>query len=147
MKRIDPLKEAYERITGKTYSSRQWRRIRSEYLNGEVNLKTIKVHARLRSINGRRNLTIAHVQRVEGFDEFARCLDGEVTGEDIYEAFRFLNPVPSPTTIRRWGVEIGVPLIKSKWYTTEEAQQWVRFVGDHVRFKFPESAMKKKKGA
>ena len=144
MTRSNSLKQVYERILGRELSSRQWRRIRSEYLSGTVNLVTVKIHARLRKINGRRKLTLADVNRVEGFDQFASCLDGEVTGEDIYDAFRFLSPSPSPSTIRRWGIEIGLPLIKSKWYTAEEAQVWVRFVGDRTRFKFPESAIKRR---
>jgi hypothetical protein len=144
MTRSNSLKQVYERILGRELSSRQWRRIRSEYLSGTVNLVTVKIHARLRKINGRRKLTLADVKRVEGFDQFANCLDGEVTGEDIYDAFRFLSPSPSPSTIRRWGIEIGLPLIKSKWYTAKEAQEWVRFVGDRTRFKFPESAIKRR---
>jgi hypothetical protein len=145
MTRSNSLKQVYERILGRELSSRQWRRIRSEYLSGTVNLVTVKIHARLRKINGRRKLTLADVNRVEGFDQFASCLDGEVKGEDIYDAFGFLSPSPSPSTIRRWGIELGLPLIKNKWYTAEEAQKWVRFVGDRTRFKFPESAIKRRR--
>ncbi len=144
MKPKDLLKESYEQIRGKTYSSRQWRRIRNEYLGGKVNLLTVKTHARLRTINGRRALTLSHVDRVQGFEEFASCLDGIVQGQDIYDAFKFLSPSPSPSTIRRWGVSLGIPLIKDRWYTADEAQTWVRFVGDHVRFTFPDTAIKRK---
>lgn len=144
MKTKDLLKESYEQITGKSYSARQWRRIRNEYLDKKANLLTVKTHARLRAINGRRALTLAHVDRVQGFEEFANCLDGIVRGQDIYDAFNFLSPSPSPSTIRRWGVSLGIPLIKDRWYTADQAQQWVRFVGDHVRFTFPERSIKRK---
>ncbi len=144
MNRNEALKEVYERTVGKVVSSRQWRRIRSEYLGGEVNLMTVKTHARLRKINGRRKITLPDVQRIKGFNEFANCLDGEVTGQDIYDAFKFLCPTPSESTIRRWGRELNLPLVRNQWYTAEEAQVWIRFVGDRVRFKFPESAIKRK---
>lgn len=144
MNRHEPLKMVYERESGKPISDRQWQRIRFEYLGGEVNLVTVRTVARLRQINGRRKLTLSDVKKVKGFDQFATCLDGEVTGQDILDAFGFLKPTPSESTIKRWGKQLGLPLCKTQWYTAEQAQTWIRFVGDRVRFKFPDNAIKKK---
>ena len=140
----ESLKKVLEKDLGKALSQRQWQRVRYDYLKGKVNLSTVKTYARLRKINGRRRIGLAEIERLEGFNEFAKILDGEVQGRDILEAFKRLKPTPSETTIRRWGNELGVPLIKNQWYTAEEAQVWIRFVGDRVRFKFPENAIKRK---
>lgn len=138
------LKKIYENLSGETVSDRQWQRIRHEYLRGRVNLTTVKTLAHLRKANGRKRISIADVDRLKGFEEFAKILSGEVRGQDILDAFKRLKPTPSESTIRRWGRELNLPLVKDQWYTASQAQKWVLFVGDRVRFKFPENALKKR---
>jgi hypothetical protein len=136
------LRNAYEETLGKRISDRQWQRIRHQYLRGSCNLRTVKVFASLRKINGRRAISSSDLERFSGFDEFLRILERHnavVTGQDILDAFKRLNPSPSESTIRRWGKQLGTPLLKGKIYSPEQVQGWVQFVAQRVRFKFPDN--------
>lgn len=132
------LHQVYENTLGNEVHPRTMRRIKNEYLQGSANLKTIKTLALLRRSNGNAPLRLEDVQRYEWLSDFADGVEGWVQGSDLLASLRRLDPAPCDRTIRNWGVQIGVPLRSTEWYSPEQVQAWIRKLARQTRFKMPQ---------
>jgi hypothetical protein len=131
------LRALYERELGKKVCDRTWRRIK-KYLNvgnGIPSGAIIRCYAYLRRKHPTRHIPL---KTIENYLEIKGFLTGRVlpdcTGEDIYELAQQLSPVPSETTLYRWGKQIGVGFSKKCTYKGEDVDKWVELIISNPRY-------------
>lgn len=134
----------YERALGTNISDKTWRRVKRDWAIKDQDETTTKLFplvgaiASLRKLNPKKRIKKIDVVVYTTISQNLPRLT--CNGVQLYEALQRLNPQPSVKTLYRWGINIGVPLRKSKSvvYTPQQIQQWVQKISSQTRFKFNE---------
>lgn len=140
-----PLRKIYER-EHKPVTDRTWYRVKKRLnikepiLEGSESEATnlLRAYIYLTRAYPNRAIDLAIVQR---FMELKLFLlenphNSYCTGEEIFQLAKKLKPMPSDSTIYRWGEELGIGFSKIRIYNSTEVNQWVEKIAVNPKYRF-----------